>query len=175
MLSRRVTGLTRLVVVTSRRPSLGTIGIYIEDCSLEQGPLAFLPGTNKGELYPMYDEAGKFVGIAPATLEQFKDREIVRVPGVAGSVILLNCRVIHGSSTNVSDRARPLLLPAYSSADSFPYTANPLASPQCGDVVRGKPARFANFDTRPCVLPPDFRNKVSAPWEVSTPVTALRA
>ncbi len=145
-----------------------TIGIYIDACTLEQGPLAFIPGSNLGELHPMYNADGKFVGIDPVLLQHVKEDDIVRVPGVAGSVILLNCRVIHGSSTNVSDRARPLLLPVYSSADSFPYTTNPLPCPQCGEIVRGQAAKLANFDTRPCVLPPDFRGKISAPWEVNS-------
>jgi hypothetical protein len=33
-----------------------------------------------------------------------------------------------------------------------------------GDIVRGKPARFASFDTRPCEVPPDWRGSYRAPW-----------
>ena len=79
-------------------------------------------------------------------------------------MLLLNCRTIHGSGVNQSGRARPLLLPVYSSADSFAYTANPIPSPRSGDIVRGKPARFASFDTRPCETPPDFRAGYTPPW-----------
>jgi hypothetical protein len=78
--------------------------------------------------------------------------------------VLLNCRTIHGSLENRSDFARPLLLPVYSSADSFAYTASPIVSPHMGDIVRGRPARFASFDNRACELPPDFRAGYTPPW-----------
>jgi ectoine hydroxylase len=57
-----------------------------------------------------------------------------------------------------------LLLPVYSSADSFAYTASPIVSPHMGDIVRGRPARFASFDMRACELPPDFRAGYTPPW-----------
>ena len=38
-----------------------SIGVYIEGCTLEQGPLVFAPGTHEGPLYRMYDRAGNFV------------------------------------------------------------------------------------------------------------------
>ena len=50
-----------------------------------------------------------------------------------------------------------MLLNIYSSADAFPYTANPLNSPQySGAIVRGKEARWAYHDPRPCLIPPDW-------------------
>src|SRR5271155_153339 len=33
-----------------------------------------------------------------------------------------------------------------------------------GDIMRGRPARFAGFDTRPCKAPPDWRGSYKAPW-----------
>jgi ectoine hydroxylase len=89
---------------------------------------------------------------------------VATATGGPGTTVLLNCRTIHGSGENRSDRARPLLLPVYSSADSFPYTVSPIVSPRLGDIVRGHPARFACFDTRPCELPPDFRAGYNPPW-----------
>ncbi|MES3000055.1 MAG: phytanoyl-CoA dioxygenase family protein [Pseudomonadota bacterium] len=143
-----------------------TIGVYLEDCGIEQGPLAFVPGTNRGELHRMYDEDGVFTGIDEAVMDRLTgERDVVRTPARAGSAVLVNCRVIHGSAPNKSELPRPLLLPVYSSADSFPYTPNPVPSIQSGELVRGSPARYASFDTFQCLLPPDFRTKQSAPWE----------
>ena len=76
--------------------------------------------------------------------------------GPAGSVTGHNCRVIHGSAINHSDAGRPLLLNVYSSADAFTYTANPLPSRHEGEIVRGRPARMAHIDPRPCILSPDW-------------------
>jgi ectoine hydroxylase len=142
-----------------------SIGVYIEGCTLEQGPLAFAPGTHEGPLYSMYDAAGNFVvRIRDEDLTWLTDDQVERAIGGPGTTVLLNCRTVHGSVENRSDRARPLLLPVYSSADSFPYTPSPIVSPHLGDIVRGKPARVASFDPRPCELPPDFRAGYHPPW-----------
>jgi len=142
-----------------------SIGVYIEGCTLEQGPLAFAPGTHEGPLYSMYDRAGNFVvRIRDEDLTWLTDDQVERAIGGPGTTVLLNCRTVHGSVENRSDRARPLLLPVYSSADSFPYTPSPIVSPHLGDIVRGKPARVASFDPRPCELPPDFRAGYHPPW-----------
>jgi ectoine hydroxylase len=142
-----------------------SIGVYIEGCTLEQGPLAFAPGTHDGPLYSMYDDARNFVvRIRDEDLTWLTDDQVERAIGGPGTTVLLNCRTVHGSVENRSDRARPLLLPVYSSADSFPYTPSPIVSPHLGDIVRGEPARVASFDPRPCELPPDFRAGYHPPW-----------
>jgi len=142
-----------------------TFGIYINGCEADQGPVSFMRGSHEGPLFSMYDEAGNFViRVSDGDLAKVGGREIVSATGGPGTTLLLNCRTIHGSVENRSKKARPTLLPVYSSADSFAYTANPIPSPHSGDVVRGKPARWASFDPRPCEVPPDFRAGYKAPW-----------
>lgn len=153
-----------------------TFGIYINGCEEDQGPIAFMRGTHEGPLFSMYDDSGRFVVRVPdRDMESLKGKEIVPALGGPGTVALLNCRTVHGSLTNRSPRARPLLLPVYSSADSFPYTVNPIPSPHSGDIVRGKPARFASFDTTPCEVPPDFRAGYTPPWQVQKQQEEARA
>jgi hypothetical protein len=72
---------------------------------------------------------------------------------------------VHGSAPNKATAARPLLLPVYSSADSFAYTPSPIPSPHQGDVVRGSPARYASIDPRPVEMPPDWRFGYKAVWQ----------
>jgi hypothetical protein len=142
-----------------------TIGVYIDGCGPEQGPLSFVRGSHNGPLHSMYDDAGAFVvHVRDGEMRGVTDDMIVHGTGGPGTVVLLNCRTIHGSLENRSDRPRPLLLPVYSSADSFAYTPSPIVSPHMGDIVRGRPARYASFDTRPCELPPDFRGGYKPPW-----------
>ncbi len=142
-----------------------TLGVYIDGCRADQGPLSFVTGSHLGPLYSMYDDAGRFVvRIREEELGWVDDSMIERATGGPGTTVLLNCRTIHGSETNQSPDPRPLLLPVFSSADSFPYTASPIKSPHLGDIVRGKPAEFASFDTRPCLMPPDWRGGYKPVW-----------
>lgn len=145
-----------------------TIGIYLTGCTREQGPLAMVPGSHEGPLYSMYDDEGNFaVKVKDEEIGWLQEDMLDAPVGPPGTAVLLNCRTIHGSVTNTSDADRPLLLCVYSSADSFSYTSAPIDSPQLGEIVRGKPARFANFDTRPCELPPDWkRTGYAGPWRL---------
>ena len=147
-----------------------TIGIYIDGCTEDQGPLTVARGSHDGPLFSMYDDAGNFVvKIRPGDLGWLKDDMIARITGGPGTTLLLNCRAVHGSAPNKATAARPLLLPVYSSADSFAYTPSPIPSPRQGDVVRGKPASFASFDTRPVEMPPDWRFGYKPVWAHKKP------
>ncbi len=147
-----------------------TIGIYINGCGEDQGPLTVAKGSHDGPLFSMYDDAGNFVvKIRDKDLGWLKDEIVASITGGPGTVLLLNCRAVHGSVPNRSSAARPLLLPVYSSADSFPYTPSPIPSPHQGDVVRGKPAQFASFDTRPVEMPPDWRFGYKPVWAHNKP------
>jgi Phytanoyl-CoA dioxygenase (PhyH) len=142
-----------------------TIGIYIDGCDDDMGPLSFVRGSHLGPLHSQYDDAGAFVvRVRDDVVRAIPPETIVTATGGPGTTVLLNCRTIHGSLENRSDRARPLLLPVYTSADSFAYTPSPIVSPHMGDIVRGQPARYACFDPRPCELPPDFRAGYIPPW-----------
>jgi hypothetical protein len=118
------------------------------------------------EIEPMlsqYDDNGKWTGcLGPRDLERLDLSQAKYLTGPAGSLTLHNCRTLHSSPKNQSDLGRPLLLNTFSSADAFPYTVNPLRSPFDQAIVRGKPARFAHHDPRPCLLPPDWSGGYSS-------------
>ena len=76
--------------------------------------------------------------------------------GPAGSITIHNCRTLHFSPSSKSPEPRPLLLNCYSSADARAYTPHPDPSSHAYEVVRGKTARWAHHDARPCSIPPDW-------------------
>ena len=134
-----------------------TMGIYLTDVGLEQGPLRVLPGSHEGELFDLYDDAGAWVGaLADRDVARLDTSKAVDLVGPAGSVTIHNCRTVHSSARNESGFGRPLLLNVFSAADAFTYTANPLPSKYEGAIVRGAAARWAHHDPRPCLLPPDW-------------------
>jgi ectoine hydroxylase len=134
-----------------------TAGLYLYDCGPSQGPLMVVPGSHRGELFSQYDDRDEWVGcLSEADAKAVPVETADELTGPAGSITIHNCRVVHGSRPNLSDAGRPLLLNVYSSADAFPYTANPLPSRYAGAVVRGQAARWADHDPRPCLIPPDW-------------------
>lgn len=142
-----------------------TVGVYLEDCGPDMGPLLAVRGSHKGPLHSMYDAERNWVlRIPEETVAAYGADSVLTLAGPAGSMILLNCRTVHGSRRNRSDRARPLLLNVYSAADAFPYTANPIPSAYAGTIVRGRPARQAHHDPRGCEVPPDWSQGYAGPW-----------
>ncbi len=134
-----------------------TVGTYIYDCGLEQGPLAVMPGSHNGPLYDQYNEDGEWVGcLSPEDTATLDVSKAVYLAGPAGSITIHNCRTLHYSAANNSDIPRPLLLNVYASADAFPYTRNPLQSKYDQAIVRGKAVRWSHHDPRPCLMPPDW-------------------
>ncbi len=134
-----------------------TVGLYLDDVGPDQGPLGVVPGSNRGELYDQYNDKGQWVGcLSEQATRQAGVENAAFLTGPAGSLTIHNCRTIHGSRTNRSAQGRPLLLNTYSSADAFPYTANPLKTDMAGAIVRGEAAAWAHHDPRPCQMPPDW-------------------
>lgn len=139
-----------------------TLGIYLDDVTDRSiGPLACIPGSHEGELYSHY---GPGTGAERRWTGHMSDvaavaagaERAVDLTGPAGTVIAINCRTVHGSLDNLTDRVRPLLLYVYSSADAFPWTAAPTPTSRTGEIVRGRPAEYPHMDPRLCPAPPDW-------------------
>ena len=134
-----------------------TLGTYLYDCTMEQGPLGVVKGSHNGPLYDQYDDKGEWIGcLSDEDAAGLDVSKVVYLDGPPGSVTIHNCRTIHGSRPNNSDEGRPLLLNVYAAADAFSYTPNPLHSKYDQEIVRGKPVRWADHDPRPCLVPPDW-------------------
>ena len=135
-----------------------TVGTYLYDCGMDQGPVGFLPGSHRWEMPTQYDENGRWTGcLAERDVARIDVARAKYMVGPAGSLTLHNCRTLHGSPANTSDRGRPLLLYVLTSGDAFPYTANPIPSPRHdGAMLRGERPRVAHIDPTPCEVPPDW-------------------
>ena len=153
-----------------------TVGLYLRDVGPDDGPLMALAGSHEGPLYDQYDAAGAWQGcLSPAdsaTLDLSKARAMT---GPAGTITIHNCRTVHGSPPSRRADGRPLLLNAYTSADAFPYTPHPTPTAHTLSVVRGKPARWAHHDPRPCLIPPDWSGGYSSIFAAQTGEDATRA
>ena len=133
------------------------IGCYLTDTGLDDGPVAILPGSHKGPLYDQYDQDGNWTGGLSETDTSGLDLvKAVYLTAPAGSITVHNCRTVHGSPPSKIADGRPLLINAFTSADAFAYTPNPASTRHYRHLVRGKAARWAHHDPRPCLIPPDW-------------------
>jgi ectoine hydroxylase len=135
-----------------------TVGTYLYDCGMDNGPLGVLPRSHDIEPMPLqYDAQGRWTGcLGEAEVARIDESKVAYLTGPAGSLTLHNCRMWHSSPKNLSDLGRPLLLYTLTSADAMPYTVNPIRSKYDQTIIRGKPAKWVHHDPRPCLLPPDW-------------------
>jgi len=134
-----------------------TLGVYLDDVPAEQGPLTCIPGSHLGPIFVHRDQAGVWTGairdgdMATAGMDGAED-----LTGPAGTVVAINCRTIHASRANFTNRVRPVALFIYSSADAFAWMPAPTPTRYTGAIVRGQPAAVAHLDPTPCPVPPDW-------------------
>lgn len=134
-----------------------TLGIYLEDVPVEQGPLTCVPGSHQGRIFVHRDDERKWTGaIRQADHAEIDMAAAEDLTGPAGTVIAINCRTVHGSRANATNRVRPVALFVYSSADAFTWMPNPTPTRYTGEIVRGQPAAVAHLDPYPCPVPPDW-------------------
>jgi len=94
------------------------VGIFLDDCTLENGPLMVIPGSHKGPIYDHHAE-GLFCGaIHPSCKVNYEDA--VPLTCNAGGMTIHHVRAVHGSAPNRSDKPRRLLLFAYAAVDAWP-------------------------------------------------------
>jgi ectoine hydroxylase-related dioxygenase (phytanoyl-CoA dioxygenase family) len=134
-----------------------TIGVYLTDVDEDMAPMGVFAGSHRGPISTLRDVDGGWTG-------SLSDQEVASLDpgalrwlcGPRGSVTIHNCRIVHGSRANLSDRIRPLLLHTYAPTDAIPLTR--IMDPvRFGNViVRGGPASHARFDAEPCPMPPDW-------------------
>src|SRR5712692_3584495 len=99
---------------------LAAVGIMLDDCDGENGPMLVIPGSHKGPVYDHHGPDGRFCGaIDPGWCNLDLSRALPCL-GTAGSVTVHHVRAVHGSATNFSGRERRLLLFQYRAADAWP-------------------------------------------------------
>jgi hypothetical protein len=135
-----------------------TIGVYLDDVAADMAPMGVIPKSHDGPLYDLFDETGQWTGnVRDADTGKLGIERAEYLAGAAGAITVHNCRSVHGSPPNLSERPRPLLLCAYSCADALPITRPGSANGKYGEtIVRGEASRWARFDPRPVRLPPDW-------------------
>ena len=114
------------------------VGILLEDCGPEDGPLMVVPGSHRGPVYDHHD-GGTFVGaLDPREIAGGLD-EAVALTGPAGSCTIHHVRTVHGSTENRGSGSRPLLLFSYAAVDAWPLVDIPELAEFDSRILRGAP------------------------------------
>jgi phytanoyl-CoA hydroxylase len=95
------------------------VGVAMDDCLMENGPLLCIPGSHKGPVHDHHAD-GRFCGAIDPGKSGIDFGKAVPLVAPAGSVTIHHARTIHGSAVNRSDRPRRLLLYQYRAADAWP-------------------------------------------------------
>jgi phytanoyl-CoA hydroxylase len=103
---------------------LAAVGVMMDDCAPENGPLLCVPGSHRGPVHDHHDAEGTFCGAIDPARAGIDFASAVPCTGPAGSVSIHHARTVHGSAVNTSPRPRRLLLYQYRAADAWPLVAS---------------------------------------------------
>ncbi len=144
------------------------VGIFLDDCSDENGPLMAIPGSHKGPLDDHHHE-GVFIGAVDPSKSNYDLKTAEPFLAKAGSISLHHVRSLHGSKKNNSNQSRRVLFVGYTAADSWPLKGildlglKPTTSEgdfvkniyevYKGNIVRGNPCLEARVENNPIKMP----------------------
>ncbi len=99
---------------------LAAVGIMLDDCGMDNGPMMVLPGSHRGPIYDHHGPDGRFCGAFDPLSSGLDVSKAAPCLGKAGSITIHHVRAVHGSATNFSGRERRFLLFQYRAADAWP-------------------------------------------------------
>ena len=128
------------------------IGLYLDDCGPENGPLMVIPGSHT---WPISDHHadGVFCGAIDPTAAGIDFSKAVMLTGKAGSMTVHHVRMVHGSALNTSNRPRRLLLFQYCAVDAFPLSGIPDWEKFNADIVTGQETKVPRLTPVPVRMP----------------------
>jgi phytanoyl-CoA hydroxylase len=99
---------------------LAAVGIMLDDCDMDNGPMMVIPGSHLGPIYDHHGPDGRFCGAIDPEASGLDLTRAVPCLGKAGSITVHYVRAVHGSATNFSGKQRRFLLFQYRAADAWP-------------------------------------------------------
>lgn len=126
------------------------VGIYLDDCTTENGCMLMVPGSHRWEVLDHHQD-GVFVGAVDMERAGVDASLAVPVEVRAGGISLHHCRTLHGSATNTSSQPRRLFLLELAAVDACPVTGVVDLAPFNAKILRGKPVsryRVKDMDIR---------------------------
>lgn len=99
--------------------SMIAIGLMLEDCRADNGPMLVIPGSHRGPVHD-HNANGRFCGAIDPDRVPLDYASAIACVGKAGTISIHHVFSVHGSASNTSSFPRPLLLYEVMSADNWP-------------------------------------------------------
>jgi len=133
------------------------VGVMLDDCTSDNGPLLVVPGTHRGPTFDHHTgdhHGGRYFcgAIDPAAIRDEIARA-VPLTGRAGSLSFHHVRLVHGSAQNVSSLPRTLLLYEYGAADAWPLMGVSNLADFDGRLITGVPGLEPRLVPAPVRMP----------------------
>ena len=96
------------------KPRALMITVFLDEVSATNGPLLYIPGSHRegviDDFEPVRDHNGNvLMRLRARTLRRLVDAGGIKAGiGAAGSVLIMHCNVVHGSTANISPNRRAL-------------------------------------------------------------------
>lgn len=138
------------------------IGIALDDCAEENGPLMVIPGSHKGPVHDHHTN-GVFCGAIDPAASGINFSQAVPLTGRRGTMTIHHARTIHGSALNTSANPRRLLLIMYAAADAWPLLGVSDLEDFNADMARGAATlvpRMTEVPVRIPLPPPELNGSI---------------
>ncbi len=126
--------------------------LFVDEVTLENGPLEVLPGSHKGSLHTHWRN-GVFTGSVDHAIVEAQSDKIIKCTGPAGAVCLMHASLLHGSAPNLSDQPRTLYITTYYAEDAIELSQNHLPSQLTHELVRGEASGRVRCSTYEMQIP----------------------
>ena len=138
------------------------VGVMLDDCKMENGPLLLIPESHKGPVYDHHTD-GFFCGAMDPQACNIDFSKAVASTGPAGSLSIHHARLVHGSAENLSPDPRRLLLFEYTAADAWPLLGIGDLEEFDSRLLVGEPTlspRLSNVPVRMPLPPAPFQGSI---------------
>lgn len=138
------------------------IGVALDDCAEENGPLMVIPGSHKGPVHDHHTN-GVFCGAIDPATPGIDFSQAVPLTGRRGTMTIHHARTIHGSALNTSANPRRLLLIMFAAADAWPLLGVSDLEDFNSDMARGETTlvpRMTEVPVRIPLPPPELNGSI---------------
>lgn len=144
--------------------SLITVGLLLEDCAMENGPMLVIPGSHHGPVYD-HNANGRFCGAIEPDSAPLDYASAIACTGKAGTLTVHHAFSVHGSAANTSNKPRPLLLYEFMSADNWPLMGVPDLAAYDARMICGQTTYNPRLEAVPVRLPLPAAAKLGSIYE----------